>query len=338
MTILTDIDDGELLASLENSINSADQYSNGEIGDQRDKGHKYYYGEPLGNERKGRSQHVSMDVFDAVESVKSLLMETFTADRNVCAFDPQTAEDVMPARMATALTNFVFYRDNKGTKVLHDVIHDALVSKTGIVKRFYKEDVQLEEEEFSGLNEAQFNMLVSQDDVTITLVEEQAMAAVVQDPQTGQPIEAQQVMYSGELLREIDKSKVCVEVIPPEDFLVTPMATNEEDADFCSHRTKRTRGELLAEGYDEDIVDRLDEERNFNEDGSLGRDSFDDFSSRNHYESDRDREYVTVYESYIKKYRSDLKKCVFLKVIHSRKVLLDKEIVNVIFRTLYIIN
>lgn len=327
MTILTDIDDGELLTSLEHSIDSADQY-NGDIGEQRDKGHQYYYGEPLGNERKGRSQHVSMDVFDAVESVKSLLMETFTADRNVCKFDAQTAEDVMPARMATALTNFIFYRENKGTKILHDVIHDALVSKTGIVKRYYKKYYEMEEEVFEGLNEAELNMLMSQDDVSISMIDEQTTSVVVQDPQTGQPIESSQTVYSGELLREIDKSKVCIEMVPPEDFLITPMATDENDADFCSHRTKRTRGELLAEGYDEDIVDRLDEERNFNEDSSLGRDSFDNFRSDEHEESDRDREYVTVYESYIKKYRPDLKKCVFLKVVHSRRVVLDKEIVS----------
>ena len=138
MNILTDIDEGELLASLENSINAADSYSESNIGEQRDKGYRYYYGQPLGNERTGRSQHVSMDVFDAVESVKSLLMETFSADRNVCKFDPQTAEDVLAAKSATALANFIFYRENKGTKVLHDVIHDALVAKTGIVKRYYK--------------------------------------------------------------------------------------------------------------------------------------------------------------------------------------------------------
>ena len=63
-----------------------------------------------------------MDVFDAVESVKSLMMDCFTADRNVCRFDPQTAEDFVPAKMATALTNYIFYRENKGSKILHDVI------------------------------------------------------------------------------------------------------------------------------------------------------------------------------------------------------------------------
>ena len=152
MNITTDIDERELIATLENSISAADSYAESEIGEQRDKGYRYYYGKPMGNERPGRSQHVSMDVFDAVESVKALLIECFTADRNVCRFDPQTSEDFVPAKMATALTNFIFYRENKGTKILHDVIHDALVAKTGIVKRYYKNYYEYEEETFEGLD------------------------------------------------------------------------------------------------------------------------------------------------------------------------------------------
>lgn len=328
MNILTDIDEGELLASLENSINAADSYSESNIGEQRDKGYRYYYGQPLGNERTGRSQHVSMDVFDAVESVKSLLMETFSADRNVCKFDPQTAEDVLAAKSATALANFIFYRENKGTKVLHDVIHDALVAKTGIVKRYYKKYYEYDEETFEGIDEASFNAIASDPNVTVTEYAEEFTAATVQDPQTGQVVEVQQAVYSGEILRKIDKSKVCIENIAPEDFLITPRATDEEDADFCSHRTSRTRGELLSEGYSEELVSRLDEERDIYHNGSLGRDAHDGYSTDNHSEHDRDREYVTIYESYMKKHRSDLNKCVVLKVLHSRRVILDMEIVS----------
>lgn len=328
MNIATEIDDQELLATLENSINAADSYAESEIGQQRDKGHRYYYGQPLGNERAGRSQHVSMDVFDAVESVKSLMMDCFTADRNVCRFDPQTAEDFVPAKMATALTNYIFYRENKGSKILHDVIHDALVAKTGIVKRYYKDYYEYEEETFEGLDEASFSMLASDPAVTIMEIAEESIMAQVQDPQTGEPVAIQQTMYSGEIARKIDKSKVCVEVIPPEDFLITPRATDEEDADFCSHRTSRTRGELLSEGYDPEVVEKLDEDRDLHEDGSLGRSSIDSLRKDDSYESDNDREYVTIYESYLKKYRSDLKKCVYLKVLHSRRALLDVEMVS----------
>ena len=328
MNIVSDINEGELLASLENSINAGDSYAESEIGQQRDQGHRYYYGQPLGNERPGRSQHVSMDVFDAVESVKAMLMETFSADRDICRFDPQTAEDFLPAKMATALTNFIFYRENKGSKILHDVIHDALVAKTGIVKRYYKNYYEYDEETFEGVDEASFNQIASDPDVTITEYAEEAQAVQVQDPQTGQVVEASQVMYSGELVRKIDKSKICIEVIPPEDFLITPRATDEEDADFCSHRTSRTRGELLSEGYDPELVQRLDEDKDMHEDGSLGRDSVDGYRHDDAYEADNDREYVTIYESYMKKYRDDLQKCVVLKVLHSRRVLLDVEIVS----------
>jgi hypothetical protein len=328
MNIATDINDKELLATLENSINAADSYAESEIGEQRNKGHRYYYGKPLGNERAGRSQHVSMDVFDATESVKAMMMETFTADRNVCRFDPQTAEDFMPAKMATALANYIFYRENNGTKVLHDVIHDALIAKTGIVKRYYKNYYEYEEETFEGLDEASFSMLASDPAVTIMEIAEESVMAQVQDPQTGEPVAIQQTMYSGEIARKIDKSKVCVEVIPPEDFLITPRATDENDADFCSHRTSRTRGELLSEGYDPEIVAKLQEDKDLQEDGSLGRDSVDNYRHDDADEVDNDREYVTIYESYLKKYRSDLKKCVYLKVLHSRRTLLDVEMVS----------
>ena len=328
MNIATDINDKELLATLENSINAADSYAESEIGEQRNKGHRYYYGKPLGNERAGRSQHVSMDVFDATESVKAMMMETFTADRNVCRFDPQTAEDFMPAKMATALANYIFYRENNGTKVLHDVIHDALIAKTGIVKRYYKNYYEYEEETFEGLDEASFSMLASDPAVTIMEIAEESIMAQVQDPQTGEPVAIQQTMYSGEIARKIDKSKVCVEVIPPEDFLITPRATDENDADFCSHRTSRTRGELLSEGYDPEIVAKLQEDKDLQEDGSLGRDSVDNYRHDDADEVDNDREYVTIYESYLKKYRSDLKKCVYLKVLHSRRTLLDVEMVS----------
>jgi hypothetical protein len=328
MNIVSDINDDELLASLENNIDSADSYAESEIGHQRDKGHRYYYGQPLGNERAGRSQHVSMDVFDGVESIKAMLLECMTADRNVCRFDPQTAEDFMPAKMATALTNYIFYRENNGTKILHDVIHDALIAKTGIVKRYYKNLYEYEEETFEGLDEPSFNMLMQDPDVTILEIAEEAQAVQAQDAQTGQMIESSQVMYSGEIARKIDKSKICIETIPPEDFLVSPRATDENDADFCSHRTSRTRGELLSEGFDPEIVAKLNEDHDLFEDGGLGRDSVDGFRKDDHYDADNDRQHVTIYESYIKKYRDDLKKCVYLKVLHSRNVLLDKEIVS----------
>ena len=308
-------DENEILSTLERNIDAADTYANSEVGDQRDRAHRYYYGEPLGNEIKGRSHHVSMDVFDAVEAVKAMLLETFSADRNVCRFEAQTAEDVMGARMATELTNYIFYRQNDGYKIMSDVIHDALLAKTGIVKRYWKTDYRYESEEFEGLDEAAFSVLTSDPQVELTTIEELNVNGMVS--------------YSGELRRRFDTSKVCVEAVEPEDFLISPRATSIQDSDFCSYRSARTRGELMSEGFDPDVIAKLDEEDMLKEDGSLGRDSIDSVrKDSTNLSDDEDREYVTIYESYIKKHSPELNECVYYKCIHSRRVMLDMEMVS----------
>jgi hypothetical protein len=97
----------------------------------------------------------------------------------------------------------------------------------------------------------------------------------------------------------------------------------------------RTRGELLSEGFDPDVVAKLDEEDMLKEDGSIGRDSVDSFRhDRFGLDDSRDREYVTLYESYIKRHDPEINECVYYKCIHSRRVMLDIEMVaEMPFRT-----
>jgi len=325
------IDEQELLSTLERNIDAADTYANSEVGDQRDKAHRYYYGEPMGNEVRGRSQHVSRDVFDAVEACKALMLETFSADRNICRFDPQSPDDVNTARLASAWTNYNFYRQNNGYKILADVIHDALVAKTGVVKRYWKADYRYESEEFEQFSENEFNVMMSAPDVELIDLMEESVEVV--DEQTGAAYS--QVAISGSTRRRIDISKVCVETVEPEDFLINPRAKTVQDSDFCSHRMARTRGELLSEGFDPDVVAKLDEEDMLKEDGSIGRDSVDSFRhDRFGLDDSRDREYVTLYESYIKRHDPELNECVYYKCIHSRRVMLDIEMVaEMPFRT-----
>jgi hypothetical protein len=91
----------------------------------------------------------------------------------------------------------------------------------------------------------------------------------------------------------------------------------------------RTRGELMSDGFDEDTIAKLDEEDMLKEDGSLGRDSVDSFrNDRFGTDDSKDREYVTVYESYIKRHDPEINACVYYKCIHSRHVMLDVEMVS----------
>ena len=327
--IKTEITEDELIALLERNLDASDPYTESVIGEQRDRAHRYYYGEPLGNELKGRSHHVSRDVFDAVESTKALMLDTFTADRNVCVFQPETINDIQKAREATAWTNYLFYRQNNGFRILHDTIHDGLVSKLGIVKRWWDERIIFVEESFSGINEPQFITLANQPDAEITEVEQTVIQEAMVDPMTGVAVSPAITTFSGKLKRRVDRSQVRMENIEPERFFVSARATSVDEADFVSYRSEVEIGELLEDGYDEEKLSMLDEEMDTYRDSLVGRDSFDELSAERHMRDDHpNRRYVTIYESYLRIYDPETKTRQTLKVIHSRRTILDTEVVE----------
>lgn len=316
----------ELLSLLERNLDTSDTYVESLIGEQRERNWRYYYGSPLGNETRGRSQHVSLDVFDAVESTKALLLDTFTADRRVVEFTPQTNADVDKARQATAYVNYLFYRQNPGYKILHDTIHDGLVAKMGVVKRWWDERYTYVEEEFTDLSEPQFVMLASQPDVEIDKVEQTTIQEAIVDQLTGMLMAPAITTYSGALKRRVNKSQVKIENVKPEHLFISPRATSLADSDFVSYRHEKEVGELLEDGYDEDKVADLDEELDTYRDDISGRDSFDEFSSETKMRDDHpNRRFVTIYESYIRIYDPDVDARCTYKVIHSKRVLLDME-------------
>ena len=327
--IKTDLDEDELLSLLERNLDASDPYDQSLIGMQREAAHQYYYGEALGNELKGRSHHVSRDVFDAVESTKSLMLDTFSADQNVCHFTPQTIEDIPKAREATAFVNYLFYRQNPGFKILHDTIHDGLVSKIGVVKRWWDERIIFEEEEFAGLPEPMFAALASEPDIEITEIAETTVQEAIVDPASGMVVMPAITTYSGVAKRRVDKSQVRVQGIEPERLRVSPRATSFDDTDFVSYETEVEVGELLEDGYDEDKIALLDEELDDYRDSTLGRDSVDSNSAENQMRDDHpNRRFVTIHESYMRIYDPELGHRVTIKAIHSRKTLLDFEVVE----------
>ena len=322
----TPLEESELLSLLERNLDAADTYTESLVGEQRDKSHRYYYGEPLGNEKPGRSQHISRDVFDAVESTKALLIDTFTADRRVVEFTPETNEDIEAARQATEFVNYLFYRQNNGFKILQDTLHDGLVSKLGVVKRWWDTRYTYVQEEFADLDEAQFVMMAQDPEVEITTLDQTVVQPEMVDPMTGMVVMPAVTTYTGELKRRLDKSQVRVDNLEPEKLYISPRAKSLEDTDFVSYRYEKEIGELLEDGYDPEKVEELDEELDTYRDSTLGRDSYDEFSAETSMRDDHpNRSYVTIYESYIRIYDPEVDSRCTYKVVHSRRTLLDME-------------
>jgi hypothetical protein len=132
--------------------------------------------------------------------------------------------------------------------------------------------------------------------------------------------------YSGTLNRSIDRSQVRVENVAPEKLRISARAKSLETSDFVSYEDEVEIGELLEAGYDPDKVMQLDEELDNYRNGIEGRSAFDETTSINQMRDDHpNRSYVTIYESYVRVYDPDVESRVTLKVIHSRRTILDTE-------------
>src|SRR5229473_3238047 len=114
----------------------------------------YYLGDMSAPE--GRSKAVSTDVADTVEGLMPALMEIFSAGDEVVRFEPVGPEDVAAAEQETDYVNHVFMQQNPGFIVLYSFIKDALLSKVGIVKVWWEEKEEIEEETYHDLTDDEF--------------------------------------------------------------------------------------------------------------------------------------------------------------------------------------
>ena len=100
--------ENEIVAILNRELRSSSGYIGGEIVSRRRKSLEYYLGKPFGNEQEGRSQVVSTDVSDTIESLMPSLMKIFTAGDNVFHCEPAGPEDEKVAKQASDYINHVF--------------------------------------------------------------------------------------------------------------------------------------------------------------------------------------------------------------------------------------
>jgi hypothetical protein len=300
----------ELKNIIGQEINNSMGYMGGNLSSQRKKSLEYYMGEPLGTEIDGRSQVVSTDVADTVETILPNLLKIFTASDQTVKCEPVKAEDVALAEQATNYINYIFNKDNNGFSILYTWFKDALIEKNGIVKVYWDESEKVEQETYENLNEQEYQILIDNDDVEV--VEEESFVdekAKEQLEQIKALAEAQgQVMediptpklYNCIIKRTTSSGKVKIENIPPEEFLIQRNAKTIEDANFVAHRVLKTRSDLIQMGFDRDVVDDLPTQNTVTmNDERLARFADIDESSLNDA-PDESTQDIEIYECYVK--------------------------------------
>lgn len=161
------MDDLELLAKIEHEETLAYGINDAQLSFERAQSIRYYLGEPFGNEVEGRSQVVSYDVQDTVESSLPQLIKIFTAGDQVVRFDPRGPEDEDKAAQETDYINHVVMEKNNGFEMMYVWFKDALISKNGYVKAYFEENYETETESYQGITDEQLQLLVQDESVEV---------------------------------------------------------------------------------------------------------------------------------------------------------------------------
>ena len=275
------IEDMEIIAQIEAQENIAYGVNDSALSNDRAEAIDYYLGQPFGNEEEGRSQVVSYDVQDTIESALPQLLKVFVAGDKVVQFDPKGPEDQEAAEQETDYINHVVMEQNEGFKIFYVWFKDALLSKNGYVKVYAEEEEEEEEYEYKGLTDAQLQMLASDEgtevlehtgypdpSVNMDVVYQQAAMNGV-DPAT-----VMQPMLHDVKLKVTEKeTEIHIENVAPENIMVSVEVNgpNLQDAKFVQHREVMQLADI-AETFDKpldyiksimsDLRDTFEEESN----------------------------------------------------------------------------
>lgn len=285
------VNEQRLINALEANVIEADTIQGSEISEQRQRNHVHYALDRLGNERKGRSQHITADVHDIVESQKALYREATQADSKFFKFEPEDDQDNQ-AHLATAYVNGEFYSEyNNGERIIRDSLHDAFVAKRAVACVEWKRDSKLVYERFQNVVPNQLAQLQAMPQFR-GFQNLQQMAAI--GPQ------GRGVAFMGTAVFEEDTSHAYVKVVQPERYYRDPNVAYIHESAFAGYQADLSRYALVDLGYDPDEVMNLDLDYRFrqNEEDAARKAHDSTWSRARRHKRDPAQEIVTVYWHY----------------------------------------
>jgi hypothetical protein len=232
---------------------------------------------------ESRSSVVMTRVRDAVRHAKPALLRALLTNRPV-EFLPTSLVSAEAAEQATDFVHAALLRAD-GFNALRSAIDDAVSLGLGIIHTTWEDYSEVGLYKYTGVAPEQVEALL-QDGAVLQAVEEREdgllNVAVFYTRQHGQ---------------------LCVHPVPVEDFFIDPAATNIAEARFFGVQKTCLLGDLQAQGYDPDAVERVGQSPGVDDDllreikhARLGRDT----TEQHEVESDPDTRRVRLTELYVR--------------------------------------
>ena len=323
----------ELVSAIEAEEQTAINWADGPLADERAEALNRYNARPLGNELEGRSQIVTTGVRDAVEGVMPSLCRVFLAGDEVGRFEPISDEDTEAAEVETAVVNWYIFSRNDGFETIYAALKDALLLGNAYVKVWWqtREDVMVER--YSRLSDEEAAAILQDAEVKVVEHSEypdeaaaQMIAMLPAQPGMQPPVP---MLHDIKVERTRPDEYVAICPVPPDELLVS--ANHREvslaNADFVQHRREMMVGELRELGYEieADVGDDVDDDERPE---ALARDRYDsgslyDDDENNPFDDSRRR--VTLRETWIRLGDTDGKQTLWRVCIVGKKIVHKEE-------------
>ena len=292
----------QLVNVLESQVTESEA-SNYEVGEQRERNHRYYTLSPIGNEVDGRSHYISPDVLDSVEAKKALFSETFFSGRNIVKFAPLGPGDKQEADKRTAYVNMQLTRNN-AFEIFRDGWHDAFVAKRMSLIVDWEEEADQVTLQFNQATPEQIQYVISQQGPVVSADDSQLqpdMAGPPQPAMPGQPPGQQpQATFSGPVNIGLDTSHVKLYLPQPERIFRDPNATYISECQYYAYEEDLSRGDLIRRGFDVDQAESLTVDYRFrSEEEDNARKSHDrSWTRRRQHKRADEQELITTYRTW----------------------------------------
>lgn len=209
-----------------------------------------------------RSEISSRDVRDSILGLMPDLMRIFASTQTVCEYTAENIMSIQVAEQATDYANYVFMRDNPGFMNLHSLIKDALKYKTSVCKVWWDDSERVRTEHYRNLTEVQVMVLEQDEEVEkIEVMKQYKVDEQGNLTETAPSKAAGQSLVDVKVTRRVTTGRTKIEPLPSEEFLIDRRARSlycegpsQRGFTVCGHRTMKTVSEMVALGFDEDIV------------------------------------------------------------------------------------
>ena len=244
---MSEMSENELLATTEAAVQDAAIF-NGEFSRENERYLKEYLGRPYGDEVDDQSKAVSTDVADVVESDMPSLARIFLGSGDIIQFEPNTENEaeVQEAEDKTKYVNWIIRNQPDSFKTIHNWMKDAEIQKNGVIKYFIDESKQVETVKYANVSPEELAGIVE----SLQGPDIEKVDAVEQE-------ETEEGGFNISFRVTRNPKKVCIINVPPESFLITKNASSKADAVLVGDRIRKTRGELLADGFSRKLINQL---------------------------------------------------------------------------------